>query len=105
PPCRTSTCVTDTVMSRKWVGCRSGSLFELVVSNQDWLAMHAASTFGITANHGAVLTKLRLQRLAAAGILRAVPVKDSEATAYGIEPVRIRLERAFDDPAEKTRKI
>src|SRR5699024_9421401 len=94
-----------TGMSRKSIGGRGGSLFDMVESNQGWYARYAARAFGITANHGAGLTKLLLQRLAAAGILRAVPVKDSEAIAYGIEPVRIRLERAFDDPAEKSRNL
>src|SRR5699024_11114647 len=80
-------------------------VFDMVESNQGWYARYAARTFGITGNHGAGLTKLLLQRLAVVGILRAVPVKDSEATAYGIEPVRSRLERAFDDPAEKSRNL
>lgn len=105
PANRNAPAFAVTGMSRKSVGGRSGSLFDMVESNQGWYARYAARTFGITANHGAGLTKLLLQRLAAAGILRAVPVKDSEATAYGIEPVRIRLERAFDDPAEKSRNI
>lgn len=105
PANRNAPAFAVTGMSRKSVGGRSGSLFDMVESNQGWYARYAARTFGITANHGAGLTKLLLQRLAAAGILRAVPVKDSEATAYGIEPVRIRLERAFDDPAEKSRNL
>src|SRR5699024_1538677 len=94
-----------TGMSRKSIGGRSGSLFDMVESNQGWYARYAARAFGITTNHGAGLTKLLLQRLAAVGILRAVPVKDSEAIAYGIEPVRIRLDRAFDDPAAKSRDL
>ena len=105
PASRNAPAFAVTGMPRKSVGGRSGSLFDMVESNQGWYARYAARTFGITANHGAGLTKLLLQRLAAAGVLRAVPVKGSEATAYGIEPVRVRLERAFDDPAEKSRNL
>lgn len=89
-----------TGMPRRSIGGRSGSEFDMVESNQGWFGRYAARTFGITATHGAGLTKLLLQRLAADGILRAVPVPDFDALAYGIDQSRIRLERAFTDPEE-----
>lgn len=94
-----------TGMSRKSIGGRGGSLFDMVESNQGWYARYAARAFGITANHGAGLTKLLLQRLAAEGVLRAAPIKGSEAIAYGIDPVRIQLERAFANVDDKSENL
>ncbi|WP_346732461.1 DEAD/DEAH box helicase [Brevibacterium spongiae] len=105
PTGRSAPAFAVTGLSRKSIRGRSGPLFDMVESNQGWYARYAARTFGITANHGAGLTKLLLQRLAAAGILRAVPVKESEAVAYGLEPLRIRLERAFDGAEEQSKNL
>lgn len=94
-----------TGMPRRSMGGRSGSEFDMVESNQGWFGRYAARTFGITATHGAGLTNLLLQRLAADGILRAVPVPDFDALAYGIDQSRIRLERAFTDPEEPSAEL
>lgn len=94
-----------TGMTRRQVAGRAGSLFDMVESNQGWYARYAARTFGITANHGAGLTKLLLARLADSGVLRATKVTDSEAIVYGVDPSRIDLERAFGDAEEASANL
>ena len=105
PYTRNAPAFAVTGMTRRQMSGRAGSLFDMVESNQGWYARYAARTFGITANHGAGLTKLLLARLAAEGVLRATPVTDSEATAYGIDPSRIDLERAFTDADENSANL
>lgn len=105
PYTRNAPAFAVTGMTRRQVSGRAGSLFDMVESNQGWYARFAARTFGITANHGAGLTKLLLARLAAAGVLRASPVTDSEATVYGIDPSHIDLERAFTDAEEASANL